>query len=445
MITTFEAAKRLGVSQRRVVDLVHQGVLQAEKQGGIWLVDERSVALRSQSGANRPGRPARGYGKHEQRFTLMNRTHEVAELAYNVAHREFIHISELNDASRAPIGLVHKGAMSLRDFNIWWRDRGIPQARDNLVQVLKGANADVPEELLYRNLGLSLSDQYWIRPEGSGLSWEEINFFNNGFKKAAEECAAERGAALSESIHPDNTSDGNLQKHWIERGKNRILQKGARHFGQEPFNEVVATALHKRLLKRADFVPYSMAISDDGIVSECPNFLADTEEYVPAVYVEKALERSPSMNDYQHYTLCCEHLGASDIERTLACMIVCDDIIANHDRHYRNFGLIRDVETLACRPAPLFDSGSSLWCNKSLKELEKGDFSFQSKPFEDSPARQLLFVEDFSWFDRGAMDGFDEEAISILEQDGWIAYRLPFVHLALKRRVDRMVDIVEWA
>ncbi|MBQ9069693.1 MAG: helix-turn-helix domain-containing protein [Eggerthellaceae bacterium] len=46
MITTSEAAQRLGVSQRRIIALIQSGRLCARKAGGIWLVDEASVKQR---------------------------------------------------------------------------------------------------------------------------------------------------------------------------------------------------------------------------------------------------------------------------------------------------------------------------------------------------------------------------------------------------------------
>ena len=42
--------------------------------------------------------------------------------------------------------------------------------------VLSGEVADT-KMLLVRCYGLSLSDQYWICPEGAELRWEDINFF----------------------------------------------------------------------------------------------------------------------------------------------------------------------------------------------------------------------------------------------------------------------------
>lgn len=73
---------------------------------------------------------------------------------------------------------------------------------------------DVPDELVQRNLGLSLSDQYWIRPQGSGLTWEDINFFNNAFDDVSLSIAPFAPEGKAAAAKPDNTSDGNLQKYW---------------------------------------------------------------------------------------------------------------------------------------------------------------------------------------------------------------------------------------
>ena len=110
----------------------------------------------------------------------------------------------------------------------------------------------------------------------------------------------------------------------------------------------------------------------------------------------REFEQDALTSDFDHYLECCSRLGASDARAALERLIVCDDIIANTDRHFRNFGIIRNMETLECRPAPIFDSGTSLWCERDLAALMEGDFSFTSKQFEASPARQMLLVEDLS-------------------------------------------------
>ena len=138
-------------------------------------------------------------------------------------------------------------------------------------------------------------------------------------------------------------------------------------------------------------------------------------------------------------------LGVNGAKGALDRMIVCDDIITNHVRHWRNFGIVRNVNTLECRPAPLFDSGSSLWCNRSLEELAAGEHSFVSAQFYASPAKQMLLVDDMSWFDGERLSGFVDEAMGLLSGNGAIISRLLYLEKALTWRVNRMIDIAQWS
>lgn len=446
MYTTEEAARRLGVTRRRVQGLVSDGALEAVKCSGAWLIDEDSVEARLSTVDKRGGRPARGRGRSETAFTLMNRTHEVVRVVYDSSRKEFTSIGKDVDAARAPIGLgIEKGSLPLDGFNAWWRGRGIPQAREGLASLLSELGAELPEELLQRNLGLSLSDQYWIRPEGSGLAWEDVNFFNNDFEKVSLEIGPFVADGSSAAATPDNTSDGNLRKYWACRDGVRMLYKGGTAYGQEPYNEVVATALHRRLLSDGEYVAYGLEGAGAHAMSACADFLSDEEEFVPAVYVEKVLAQGANENDFEHYLACCEALGVADARAAMERMIVCDDIIANHDRHRRNFGIIRNVETLECRPAPIFDSGSSLWCDVETAGLAAGEHGFTSKQFCPSPAHQMLLVEDMSWFDLGAMEGFVDEATGILARNDALGARLPHIATALTWRIERMLNIAEWS
>lgn len=444
-ISSKEAARRLGVSPRRVQELIKTGQLKARKLSGVWLVDEESVVQRAATVNKRGGRPPRGSAKNETVFTLMNRTHAIADVVYDVSRMEFVHVGELRDVQRAPIGLGRGGARpSLAGFNSWWRSRGIPATRINIEQVLRESGVQVPEELIQRNLGLSLSDQYWICPDGSGLKWEDVNFFSNDFE-AVDAATSPFAANSSASAHPTNTSDGNLEKRWLVRGDVRMLEKAGQHNNQEPFNELVATALHRRLLVPGDYVSYQLEGSGLSARSLCACFVTDEEEYVPAWYVQRVLPETSDRDDYRHYLACCAELGVEGAKESLDRMIVCDDILANHDRHYRNFGIVRNVETLECRPAPLFDSGSSLWCDVGFEELSRGERSFASKQFYENPGRQLLLVDDFSWFDASALEGFVGEAMGILGQNDAIEKRLPYIRSALEWRLERMVGIAEWS
>ena len=135
--------------------------------------------------------------------------------------------------------------------------------------------------------------------------------------------------------------------------------KGGSVLNQEPFNEAAASALYSRLLAPDEYVKYRLESRAGGAVCICENFVGSTEEYIPSYYVRQTMRQPNHRNDYQHYLECCSALDAERVEIALSKMIVCDDILGNSDRHWRNFGLVRDVETLRYRIAPLFDTGAS--------------------------------------------------------------------------------------
>lgn len=446
MLTTKEAAELLGITPRRVQELIKNRALKARKASGVWLIDKNSVDTRLRSVAKAGGRPRRGHAKSEIAFTLMNRTREVAQLVYSTSRKDFTYIGTDIDHVHAPIGVFSPNSpISLESFRIWWRGRGIPFARIGLASLLAEAAVDVPDELVQRNLGLSLSDQYWIKPQGSDLAWEDINFFNHPFDEVSLSIAPFAPEGKAAAAKPDNTSDGNLQKYWTCKGGRRILHKAGARLNQEPYNELVATALHRRILNTCDYVPYSLEGTGTSALSTCDVFLTDEEEYVPAFYVNRHSNADERLTDYERYVANCEKLGVDGIKDALDRMIVCDDIIANYDRHWRNFGLVRNVETLECRPAPIFDSGSSLWCNVPLEELKAGEHSFTSAQFYSSPAKQMLLVDDMSWFDVDKLYGFVDATIEILSKNEALASRLPHIKKALEWRTERIIDIAEWS
>ena len=54
-------------------------------------------------------------------------------------------------------------------------------------------------------------------------------------------------------------------------------------------------------------------------------------------------------------------------------MITVDYLLVNEDRHQNNFGVIRNAETLEyLGPAPLYDSGTSLWSDKPTAMIGGG-------------------------------------------------------------------------
>lgn len=82
--------------------------------------------------------------------------------------------------------------------------------------LLTKLNISAPTELLDKAFGLSLSDQYWIKPYNSRIEYKDINFFEHDFKDtefidATFSNNTETSAKIS-LISPNNTTDGRLKR-----------------------------------------------------------------------------------------------------------------------------------------------------------------------------------------------------------------------------------------
>ena len=126
-------------------------------------------------------------------------------------------------------------------------------------------------------------------------------------------------------------------------------------------------------------------------------------------------------------------------------MIVCDALLANSDRHWRNFGIIRNVDTLEIKPAPLFDSGNCLWYNVPTAVHAAGEFGFSAMPFGPDPSALLALADALECCDSSRLDVSGDEAIEILSQSKWATAegRLESIRRGLERRVIEVSASVE--
>jgi hypothetical protein len=112
--------------------------------------------------------------------------------------------------------------------------------------------------------------------------------------------------------------------------------------------------------------------------------------------------------------MCCERLGIPDMEQSLNQMLTLDFLTVNSDRHYNNFGAVRNAETLEwAGAAPIFDCGTSMWYDEIAQNIRpRADAA--SKPFRSKHSEQIKLVTDFDWLDIAALNGIDEEYAEIL-------------------------------
>jgi hypothetical protein len=185
--------------------------------------------------------------------------------------------------------------------------------------------------------------------------------------------------------------------------------KGAsRPFQQEPFNEVIASAVMRRL--GISHIEYALAYDGGNPYSLRENFITPDTDLVPARRVIGSIKKDNRDSELTHLLRCCDRFEIPGVREAIDKMLTLDYIIVNEDRRCNNFGFVRGANTLEWKGlAPVFDSGASLWYDN----LFIGRVA-ESKPFRRSHDEQIKLVSDLSWYDYGALDGMKEECAEIL-------------------------------
>jgi len=381
------------------------------------------------------------------RYTLMHKRLAVADLELDDTTGFIQKIAAVHVPEHLPVGVhIRKGVTDRSALNAWWTDRSIPASRSGIREALEILDIPDTKMLLVRCYGLSLSDQYWICPENSKLTWDGINFFNNPFSDDMGDVLfgnPKKDAAFDFSS-PDNTSDGCLKKRWkIINNKRCLIKGGSNPFQQQPFNEVIASGIMDRL--GISHVLYNLIWSGDAPYSVCEDFVTQNTELVSAWHIMQTQKRNNSTSVYQHFINCCKAAGVPDITTELDQMIVLDYIIANEDRHLNNFGLLRNAETLEwISMAPIFDSGSSLGYDKLSTQIQSGR-NITCKPFKKSHEEQIKLVSDFSWIDFDKLSDIDmliHDILSSEEAEKFIdKSRIEVIATSVTKRIQTLSEI----
>lgn len=356
------------------------------------------------------------------KYILMHREIEVAEIELD----ELSHITNIYEVyaeEHFPVGTLGKHGVDKTMLAKWWAKRSIPASRSGLRETLDLLHMSVPQELLAKCYGLSLSDQYWISPKDKPLMWKEINFFDHDFSEDVGNLLFGYGE-FSDSmslISPDNTSDGQLIKKWkIADGKRVLIKGGSNPYQQEPLCEVIASGIAERLC--IPHTKYTLLWEHEKPFSVCQDFITSETELVSAYHIMQSRKKPNDLSDYEFYLNCAEQLGVKNIREQTEKMIVLDFLIGNEDRHFNNFGLIRNAVTLEwIGVAPIFDCGTSLWYNTQESLIKPLSPNLPSKPFKKTHREQIKLVKDFSWLDMKKLKGMEEEMEEILFQSPYIS------------------------
>ena len=391
---------------------------------------------------------------------LMNKNTEVLVCEYNTNLNVFDKMYEIINIDYAPLILKNyyeedKDTLALlRRLTEWFKGRGIPSWRDKIDLLLHRLNIETPEELLDKAFGLSLSDQYWIKPYNSNLKYDDINFFDNDFDYAE---FLEASLSLNSKIvkketslkTPNNTTDGMLKKAWIiENGTRYLLKGGYKNEILQPFNEVLASMICDRL--GFNHVPYTLDVYKDTVVSKCPCFITKDTELITAYQIKNNMKRYDSEEDYEEYIKCLEENGIPNAREKIENMYILDFLIMNEDRHLNNFGIIRDVNTLKWLDvAPIFDNGMALnipyYDENEVIISGNGRFFYEVKPFDEI----IKVVRNIKRIDISKLDDIPECFDNLLHEYQHITHisdkRIYRLCVILQRQINKLKKIIEEA
>ena len=391
------------------------------------------------------------------KYILMNRNKKVMLIELNL-NSDISRIYEIYNIDFAPLSVKYafytKEKNILIVLNRWYSNRIIPGGRNGWKNLCKCLNIKSTKEVINKAYSLSLSDQYWLKPENSLVEWKSINFFNNDFQYE-EYLNVSLFFPKTRNIDlysPNNTTEGVLAKAWIiENGKRFLIKDSyflteeeqrylcnSKNFyftKEEPINEYLVSQICKRL--EIDYCNYEIEIIKNKLVSKCKNFLKDDEEIITASDILKKETRSDTLSKFEEYIDILNNNGIKNARKKVTDMYLIDFLVLNTDRHMKNYGIIRNVETLKWeKVTPIFDTGESLQCNKPTNEI---NFEGEKENYFGSENITSDFgdVIDFSYYDMNKLKDIPDLYYYILKK-----YQ-PYTRSS-DRRIEKLVQGIKY-
>lgn len=243
----------------------------------------------------------------------------------------------------------------------WLQKRVIPKNRAFVDEILKSLALSInnTKGIIDVCKGLSLNDSYWVVPQEFDGTFKEYNLYENRFSEVLS-LVAYTGAGASErafTTSPELTTQGMLRKAWRFFDNDGIYlykggTEGAANAGNEPYSEYYAYQIAKTMGLNA--VEYDLENWKGILASKCKLFTDINTSFIPIGRIVKDGGIKKCLDYYK--TL------SNDAYEELCSMLVFDAVIYNEDRHFGNFGILRDNHTgQIIGPAPIFDNGLSLF------------------------------------------------------------------------------------
>ena len=253
----------------------------------------------------------------------------------------------------------------VHNADMWLETRAIDSHRANsrlLKKALRLQEKDDISTVINVN-GATITDNYWIKPIDSDLTYDDIKFDNDYFSRLALKGTYDSFNRAANSKHtktPELTNIGSFEKCWRLIDGKWWMYKIANH--NEQFSELFTYELGKS-------IGMNMAIYERG--NGCIKSLDFTNG--ASVNFEPAFAFMGDNEDYEDVVKKLQELCPAAIPDYIR-MIFLDAVVANPDRHTSNFGLMRDIKTgKLLGLAPIFDHNMALISRGYPNKPNKGD------------------------------------------------------------------------
>lgn len=253
------------------------------------------------------------------------------------------------------------GHADLKKIKQWWEMRAVPDSRAGIQEILKNKECHTCGLYLAKNLALSMTDTYWLRPDRTNLQYDDVKFSNFIIYHAGK--APYHNAA---SYDPNASLGGQMQKYWdLDHEIPILIKESYKHYGQQSVNEVFASRIHELQGCDIPFVRYTATVTEEhGTICKCEAFTSDKIEFIPAYEIAESQKGINALSACENYIELCVRYGIDRplIQDFMDYQTMTDFVISNTDEHLANFGVLRDADTMKLiGPAPIFDSGNSMF------------------------------------------------------------------------------------
>ena len=358
-------------------------------------------------------------------YFLMNKNTIVA--TYDVGpHTEFSDSGFLEQKQ-----IFGKLPFGFRDINAWIDKRKSSKHNNHMQAIMKQLGCDTNEGFIQVTHAATINDTFWIKSDREKVSWKQISLYQNQFNETISKHAFE-GAGLYDVVFsiksPELACDGSFSKCFrkeSEKGEfnsDIFLYKrgGDLGAGLEPYCEQMASEI-AQIVSPNNAVNYDLVKLYDRTASRCNLFTNEKYGYASFAKITD-VGRDDLKGVFDYFA----NLGS---EQEFREMLVIDSLCFNQDRHFGNFGVLFDNDTLEIvKMSPVFDLNLSLLPYVMEEEFTNiGDKLFEYAPklgkdftrigqmgMNTVLRDRVKDIKDFSFTFRGD-DVFTPERVKVIE------------------------------